>query len=256
MPELINGYDREYVTQLYRIILNRDPDPAGLEHYLSALKSGLPPHEIVAALLHSQEFEERARLETAPQVDLSAPDGGDQLKRRLMRLEWLSHGGRAVYVGNNRILTKVSLGAWNLGYLLEADDLLLAPHLVIDGYHEIDLTNFFVKNVQKGSNCLDVGANFGYYTCLMARWSSSGKIIALEPDRKIFELLRDNIYINSLEGVAFARHAAAMDKAGSVRLYRRITRSGNTSIAKVPNGTLADVGEKASIPFEVSGVPC
>jgi FkbM family methyltransferase len=255
MPDLIKGYDEQFVSELYRIMLDREPDATGLDHHLNALQSGVPPHEIVATFMHSQEFMARMRPEPAAPLDPAGPAGANLFDQRLLRLEALSHGGRAVYLGNGRILTKVSLGAWNLGYLLEADDLLLAPHLVINGYHEIDITNFFIRNLQNGNNCLDVGANFGYFTCIMGRWSPNGKTLALEPDRKIFELLRDNIYINSLEGVAVARHAAASDKSGMAKLYRRVTRSGNTSITRVSDEALAGMGEPASVPFEVSCIP-
>jgi FkbM family methyltransferase len=174
---------------------------------------------------------------------------------RLSRLERLAHGSNAVYVGHGRILTKVSLGHWNIAYLLEADDLLFAPHLVVNGYHEIDLTDYFLKNLQRNDHCLDIGASFGYYTCIMGRWASNGKTVALEPDRKVFELLRDNIYINSLEGVAFARHAAASDGEGTLTLHRRLTRSGNTSIARIPDDVVAQMGEPPSEAFDVTCLP-
>ncbi len=174
---------------------------------------------------------------------------------RLARLEMLSKGGQSVYVGDGRILTKVSLRHWNIGYLIEADDRLLGPHLAINGYHEIDITEYFLNNISDHFHCLDVGANIGYFTCIMGRWAPKGKTIGLEPDIKIFELLRDNIYINSLEGVASARNAAASNMAGTLRLHRRLTRSGNTSITKVSDEALASIGEPPSEAFEIACMP-
>lgn len=179
----------------------------------------------------------------------------DTINARLYRLETLAHGGKAVYVDAGRILTKISLGDWNIAYLLEANDLLFAPHLIINGHHEIDLTNYFINNIAPHDHCLDVGANFGYYTIIMGRWATNGKIIALEPDRKIFELLRDNIYINSLEKMTFPRHVAAADVEGTLRLHRRIMRSGNTSIARVSDEALAGMGEPPSEAFDVTCIP-
>lgn len=176
----------------------------------------------------------------------------DAIEAHLSRLEKLAHGGRSVYVGDGRILTKVSLRHWNIAYLLEAEDLLLMPQLAVNGYHEIDLTDYFMNNLRAQHNCLDVGANFGYFTCIMGRWASQGKTIALEPDRKAFELLRDNIYINSLEATAFARQRAAGDVEGTITMHRRIKRSGNTSIAKIAEETLSGMGEPPSQPFDVT----
>jgi FkbM family methyltransferase len=179
----------------------------------------------------------------------------ERMNAQLSRIETLAHGGNSVYVGNGRIMTKISLRHWNMAYLLEADDLLLTPPLVMNGYHEIDLTDYFINNLQKNYNCLDVGANFGYFTCIMGRWSPAGKIIALEPDRKIFELLRDNISINSLETIASPRNLAAADVEGSMTLHRRVTRSGNTSITRISVEDLVGMGEPPSEPFDVACVP-
>src|SRR5207248_5586262 len=79
--------------------------------------------------------------------------------------------------------------------------------------------------------------------------------MAIEPDRAAFELLRDNIYINCLEGVAFAHNVAASEAKGSLTLHRRITRSGNTSIAQPADVVLAQMGEPSSQAFQAVCVP-
>lgn len=53
------GYDEEFVTGLYRVFFDRDPDPDGFAHHLKALQSGVPPHQLVASLLMSEEFANR-----------------------------------------------------------------------------------------------------------------------------------------------------------------------------------------------------
>lgn len=179
----------------------------------------------------------------------------DEMNLRLAQLENLAHGGKGVNVGNNRILTRIAIGGTNLAFLIEADDRLIVPRLFVDGRYEVELTNFFSKNIKANDHCLDVGANFGYYTCLMARWALGGKTIGLEPDQKIFELLRDNIYINGLESVASAMHAAAGREEGMLTLHRRLTRSGNTSLIKEPDEKITRLGEAASQAFEIRCVP-
>jgi hypothetical protein len=147
------------------------------------------------------------------------------LNRRLDRLERMSHGGRATYVGNNRVLTKCVIGEDVIGFLVEADDRLLGPWLILTGQYETPLTNYFLSNLKPDSHCLDVGANFGYFTCLMARNCPRGKVLGIEPDRHVYELVRDNININGLQGLAAARQAAVGDREGRLTLHRRITRS-------------------------------
>jgi 2-polyprenyl-3-methyl-5-hydroxy-6-metoxy-1,4-benzoquinol methylase len=70
MPDWTKGYDQEFIFNLYRIFLGREPDPGGFQDYLSALNAGVPPHELVAALLHSEEYLARRRAEIIPQTRL------------------------------------------------------------------------------------------------------------------------------------------------------------------------------------------
>lgn len=179
----------------------------------------------------------------------------DEINLRLDQLERLAHGGRGVYVGNNRILVKTAFGGLNLVFVAEADDRLLVPRFFATGAYEPELTEFFLTNLEETSNCLDVGANFGYYTCIMAGCAPRGKAIGVEPQRHVFDLLRDNIYINGLEGVATPMHAAAGREAGTLTLNRRLTRSGNTSLIKESDEKITRLGETASEAFDVRCVP-
>lgn len=174
-----------------------------------------------------------------------------QVLERLERLERLSHGGQATYLGNNRVLAKVAIGDHILSYLMHADDRLLMPRVVTHGDHEPYLTSYFASSIRRNDHCLDVGANFGYFTCLMARFAYSGKTIGVEPDPDVFELARDNIYINSFEAIASALQAAVGERAGQLTLYRRMTRSGNTSIIPTSPESVRALGEAPPQPFDV-----
>jgi FkbM family methyltransferase len=172
---------------------------------------------------------------------------------RLHRIEKLGRGGHATYLGNNRLLAKVVADDFVAGLLVQADDLLIVPKLIIHGQHEPEVTRYFLNNLSADSNSLDVGANFGYFSCLMAHRAHSGMTIGVEPDAAVYELLRDNLNINNYEFRAKAMHAAISDAAGSLTLYRRRTRSGNTSIIKA---TAADVQYLGEAPPEVFQVEC
>lgn len=172
----------------------------------------------------------------------------------IRRIESLLHGGRATYIGNNRVLTKVVTGGRNFAYIVEADDLLISPWFIITGTYEIPLTDYFLKNVKEESHCLDLGANFGFFSCLLSRLASSGKVICVEADRHVYELCRDNLMINGLQNIGTAIHAAVNDDGAEVELYRRVTRSGNTSIIKVGRDFTDWYGEAPAQPFSVSGL--
>jgi FkbM family methyltransferase len=142
----------------------------------------------------------------------------------------------------------------SLGYFFPADDRLLMPQFVVNGEYEPQTTAYLLRELATDSVCLDVGANVGYYTCLMSRLASNGRVVAFEADPEIFELLRDNVAINWCEKVAEPRNQAVADFSGSLTLFRRVGRSGNTSITQVPESERVVFGEPESVEFEVDCV--
>lgn len=176
------------------------------------------------------------------------------LERKIDRLEMFSHGSRATYVGNNRVLTKTIVADQQIAFYVEANDRLLSPWFIVAGGYETQLTDFFVRSLRPDSHSIDVGANFGYFTCLMARFCPSGRVIGIEADEHMFEIVRDNIFINGFQSFATAVHAAAGSSDDEMTLHRRGTRSGNTSIARMPDHFISQMGEPDSTAFTVRGL--
>ena len=172
------------------------------------------------------------------------------IERKLDAIESHSHGARAVYLGNGRVLLKAVVFGANIAYILEADDRLLAPWFIISGRYESSLTNWMVPRLRPDSVCVDVGANFGYFTCLFARFAPQGKVIGIEPDPTVFAILRDNVLINGFNGHASVINAAVSDNNGRLTLYRRTIRSGNTSIIKASDEFTSSLGELPVEAFE------
>jgi FkbM family methyltransferase len=139
-------------------------------------------------------------------------------------------------------------------FLVDAGDRLIGPRFIVDGEYEPETTSFMLKTIKPDNVCIDVGANFGYYTCLMARLSWRGRTISFEPDPHVFELLRDNVHINWCEAVVEPVNAAVGNSAGNLTLYRRISRSGNTSIIRMEADELDLLGEKATEEFTIDCV--
>jgi FkbM family methyltransferase len=178
----------------------------------------------------------------------------DEINARLSRLENLMPRASAVYIGNERLIARVKVGGFDLMYFLEADDRLIMPAIVTAGSWEPEVTDFFARHISPYSHCLDIGANFGYYSILMAKCARSGKVLSLEPNKKVFDLLRDNIFVNAVHEIATPMHAAVSDEPGTLTLYRRLSRSGNTSIIYCPEDFTNYMGEKEAEPFEIEAV--
>ncbi len=172
---------------------------------------------------------------------------------RLARLEEAVQGGRSTYMGNGLVLVKAVVAGAQFGFLVEAEDRLISPWFIVSGRYETELTDFFTAILRPGDRCLDIGANFGYFTCLFARFCPQGQVIGVEPDAKLFGILRDNIHLNGFGGHAAAHHAAACEAEREVTLWRRLGRSANTSIICMPESFTDQLGEPPNQAFTVAG---
>lgn len=98
------------------------------------------------------------------------------------------------------------------------DDLYIGRSLDLYGEYCEDLVRIIRKLVKIGAVVVDVGANIGAITLPLAEMvGNHGKVIALEPIPKLFNLLCGNIALNSLYHVTPLRYAAA-DKRDIVKL--------------------------------------
>jgi FkbM family methyltransferase len=84
------------------------------------------------------------------------------------------------------------------------------------GLYERDLCNLLPSLIQSGMSVLDVGANVGFYTVVMARLvGEHGKVFAFEPDNVAFSYLERNIAKNGCKNV-IAVKLAVVDKPRTV----------------------------------------
>ena len=104
------------------------------------------------------------------------------------------------------------------------------------------------------SHCLDIGSNFGYFTVLMGSLASRGKVIAVEAEQRIAELARDNVVVNNLIERVQVRHGAVNGTGEEVVMFRRVGRSGNTSMAHCGEDFTTLLGEPAEQEFRVQGI--
>lgn len=177
-----------------------------------------------------------------------------QVQGRLSLMEAFSHGGRTTYMGDGLVLIKAIVNGIQIIYLVEAADRLIAPWFVATGLYETELTEHFGRILRKDDHCLDIGANFGYFTLLFGRFCPQGKSIGVEADEALFKIARDNIHINDLGRNTSIYHSAICETERELTLFRRVGRSGNTSIFKVHEGFLDHLGESPSVEFSVQGI--
>jgi FkbM family methyltransferase len=168
-----------------------------------------------------------------------------------------ARGPMAVFMGNGRLLCRLAIPEIHdpdIIYIMDAADRMLVPRIAMEGIYEADSTHFVIRHLHEHSHCIDIGANFGYFTCIMARCAWRGRTIAVEADPEVFAQLRDNININWSIGAATPLNRAAADRAGTLRLWRRVGRAANTSIVAPDVSMLALTGEDPSEPFDVATI--
>ena len=77
-----------------------------------------------------------------------------------------------------------------------------AFRLSIYGIHSKLDFEIFKEHVQEGDITIDIGANIGYFTLMLAKLvGPTGKVFAFEPDPRNISLLRKNIEINNYQNI-------------------------------------------------------
>ena len=70
------------------------------------------------------------------------------------------------------------------------------------GYYEKEVGDLLKRSVKPGDVFLDLGANIGYFSLLVANISPSAKVISFEPVAGLFQNLNDNIALNNIKNIS------------------------------------------------------
>lgn len=106
-------------------------------------------------------------------------------------------------------------------YLMYVDphDFGITPHLTLNGCWEPWITLALARLVQPGWRCLDVGANVGYYSLILAEGvGPNGRVMAIDPNPDVLRLLQLNLHVNGLASRVDVRGCAAWENEGKSHL--------------------------------------
>lgn len=107
----------------------------------------------------------------------------------------------------------------------------IMPCLILDGFWEAWLTRMLLGYVKPGYVCVDIGANVGYYTLLMAELVGSiGKVHAYEPEPVSFDLLCHNVIANGFNSRVTVKEKACGATSGEGILHSSRRISGGSTI--------------------------
>jgi FkbM family methyltransferase len=81
-------------------------------------------------------------------------------------------------------------------------------------------TELFKRAVKPGAIVIDIGAQFGYYSLLAAKFAGpEGKVFAFEPVPSNFKILKKNIQMNNYAHIIHPIQKAIGNKQGKVTLF-------------------------------------
>ena len=152
-----------------------------------------------------------------------------------------------------------SVPEYNLRFKFKTED-SLGRLLYKNQIVEPETTRCFLKNVplQEGDVVLDIGANIGWYSLLLARNSPpSVRIYAFEPDPLNFELLTANLQLNNAQKITGVPKALSDQReTKTLYLYPNKNRGrhsliplakGNGETVEVTTTTLNDFVEEYAV---------
>jgi FkbM family methyltransferase len=155
---------------------------------------------------------------------------------------------QTAYLGDGLVLARI-LGRQKI--LLSSSDRGFACHLMLDGFWEMWLTQFLARRVTRGMTVVDVGANFGYYTLMLAdAVGETGHVIAAEPNPQAALLLRQSVLLNGYASRTSIVTDALSNAAGHALLFVPANEPKNATVVEQPSALDGQTIEVATVTLD------
>lgn len=149
---------------------------------------------------------------------------------------------RQAFLGDKTALCRV-LGRYKM--FVDTDDVGITSHLLLDGFWEMWVTEAMMRAVRRGSTVIDVGANLGYFTMLLADLTGpEGKVLAFEPNPALARRLNRSIAVNGFAPFTTLHQMALGSEEGFVELEVTADQPGGGHIT---GATGADGARRVSV---------
>ena len=123
-------------------------------------------------------------------------------------------------------------------YLIDPLDVVMGPELIVQRQWEREISALLLSAATKDLVFVDVGANFGYFTCLLGGRigrGGAGRIYSIEPNPACVSLLRRNVEINWSMCPIEICDCAVGDRSGVVNLFVPANHSANAYLGDAHN---------------------
>lgn len=124
-------------------------------------------------------------------------------------------------------------------FLLDRRSHLLA-RVVSEGVYEPELAAVCVANIDAARDAIDVGANAGFYTNLMARQLIRGRVLAVEPAANALTKLRSNLKRNGIDARTLVFEGVASDREGTRTLKVVVGKEEYSSVGALAHPSIVN----------------
>lgn len=100
--------------------------------------------------------------------------------------------------------------------IVDVRDPAISKPILALGEYEEGFARLLLTFVNPETHFIDIGANIGFFTLLVARRASRGRVWSIEPDDQNVRLLRASIALNGFEDRVEVHHMAASDADGEI----------------------------------------
>lgn len=151
------------------------------------------------------------------------------------------------------------LHQYNFSIVVNTNDPAIARPILLTQCYEPNVTRVLLRHLRPDTRFLDVGANIGYFSLLVASHCPKGKIVSFEPDPENFRLFKTSIAYNQFEKTITAYPFAVSDSPGTLILSdlgnkantgARFTGKSEKDLAAFIHGPQPDFREVRSISID------
>ena len=122
----------------------------------------------------------------------------------------------------------------NYRLILDLHDQGISKELFLMGTREKEHILFLNEILKEGMVVLDLGANIGYYSVMLAKMvGEKGKVYAVEPSLSNFRMLSMNVELNKVDNVVEVENIGISDKTGEANFYLSDKSNWHTFYPKV-----------------------
>jgi len=119
---------------------------------------------------------------------------------------------------------------------------VIGRHIFKFGQYDPFLSQWLIRNFgETGGNFIDIGANLGYFTCLLGELAGpTNLVLSVEPEPDNLKLLASNIAMNSLTEKIKVYPVALGAEIGTatLNLYKNSNRGRHSLVSKGTGGTI------------------